>query len=139
MFEFELSQLTLAQNDPAPPSSDSTQSTTTTPPGPDGQGNNGETPPDAGIPPIFLILLGFLVLMFIMTSFSSRKEKRKRQELLDALKKNDRVVTIGGIIGTVVEVKPNEITLKVDESSNTRMRFSRTAIQNVVGDDDETE
>jgi preprotein translocase subunit YajC len=80
------------------------------------------------------ILLLFLVVMFGMTFFSQRKEKKRRREMLAALSKNDRVVTIGGVIGTVVEVRDSEVVVKVDESSNTRMRFSRAAIQSVLTD-----
>lgn len=83
-----------------------------------------------GLP--FLLLI-FLVVMVGMTIFSQRREKKKRQALIESIGKNDRVVTIGGIIGTVVEIKENEVVLKVDESSNTRMRFSKSAIQGVVG------
>ncbi len=48
------------------------------------------------------------------------------------IKKNDRVVTIGGIVGTVATVKEDEVTLKVDESNNTKITFSRVAIQRVM-------
>ena len=48
--------------------------------------------------------------------------------MLQSLEKNDRVRTIGGIIGTVVEVKGDEVRLKVDESNNTKMWFSSSAI-----------
>ena len=41
--------------------------------------------------------------------------------MISKIKKNDRVVTIGGIHGTAVTVKDNEIIIKVDESSNTRL------------------
>ncbi len=40
--------------------------------------------------------------------------------------------TIGGVIGSVVEVKPDYVVLKVDESSNTRITFSRSAIQQIL-------
>lgn len=100
-----------------------------------GPGPDRQAPPsllDSMGLPLMIILL--LVFMFGMNMLTQRKEKKKRQALLDSLKKNDRVVTVGGIIGIVVEVKPNEVTLKVDESSNTRMKFSRSAIQAVVED-----
>jgi len=83
------------------------------------------------------MLLIFLVVMFGMTFMSQRREKKKRNEMLGAMRKNDRVVTIGGIIGTVVEVRESEVVLKVDEGSNTRMRFSRAAIQSVINDPDD--
>ena len=57
-------------------------------------------------------------------------------DLLKSLKKNDRVVTIGGIIGTVANVTPDgkEVTLKVDD--NTRLKMLRSSIQTVLRDDE---
>ena len=48
--------------------------------------------------------------------------------MVQSLTKNDRVQTIGGIIGTVVDIKEDEITLKIDESNNTKIKILRTAI-----------
>ena len=78
-----------------------------------------------------LLLMGF-VIYFLMLRPQS-KERKKRAEMLSAIKKNDRVVTVGGILGTVVSVKENEITLKVDESNNTKITFTRSAIQQGTG------
>jgi preprotein translocase subunit YajC len=77
-----------------------------------------------------LVLMG-LVFYFLMIRPQS-KEKKRRAQLLAALKKNDRVVTVGGIVGTVLLVKGDEVTLKVDESSNTKITFLRSAIQTVT-------
>ena len=52
--------------------------------------------------------------------------------MLAGLKRNDRVQTIGGVLGTVVEAREHEVILKVDESSNTKMRFNRAAIKEVL-------
>ena len=48
---------------------------------------------------------------------------------------HDTVQTIGGVIGSIVEVKNDSVVLKVDESSNTRITFSRSAIQQVLNSD----
>lgn len=48
--------------------------------------------------------------------------------MVQSLQKNDRVRTIGGIIGTVVDVKGEEVTLKVDESNNTKIKVILSAI-----------
>jgi len=48
--------------------------------------------------------------------------------MVQSLKKNDKVRTIGGIIGTVVDIKEDEITLKVDESNNTKIKVASSAI-----------
>ena len=71
-----------------------------------------------------------------------RPEKRKREQLSgmrDNLKKNDRVLTIGGIHGVVVNAPQDaeDVTIRVDEGSNTRLRIRRSAIERViVGQDD---
>ena len=77
-----------------------------------------------------LIIFG-LIFYFLLLRPNS-KEKKRRQEQLSSIKKNDRAVTIGGIMGTVVSVKDDEVTLKVDESSNTKITFIKSAIQRVV-------
>ncbi len=82
--------------------------------------------------PILLLLMFGLIFYFLLIRPQGR-EKKRRQEMLGGLKKNDRVVTIGGIIGTVTSVRDDEVTLKVDESSNTKITFSRSAIQRVMG------
>ena len=48
--------------------------------------------------------------------------------MVQSLRKNDRVRTIGGIIGTVVDVKDDEVTLKIDESNNTKIKILSSAI-----------
>jgi preprotein translocase subunit YajC len=77
-----------------------------------------------------MVVMGAIVY-FLMIRPQSR-EKKKIANMLAALKKNDRVVTIGGIIGTVVSVRDDEVTLKVDESNNTKLTFRRSAIQTVT-------
>jgi preprotein translocase subunit YajC len=78
-----------------------------------------------------LLLMGAVVYFIMLRPQSS--ERKRHQKMLSAVKKNDRVVTIGGILGTVLNVKDDEITLKVDESSNTKITFTRAAIQKVLG------
>ena len=85
------------------------------------------------LPPLILIGVVWYFLLFR----PQQRDKRKRDELLKTLKKNDRVVTIGGMIGTVANVTPDgkEVSIKVDD--NTRIRMLRTSIQSVVTDEDE--
>jgi len=81
--------------------------------------------------PIFVIILLLWVFMFR----SKRREDQKKKDLLNAIKRGDRVQTIGGILGKVVEVEKEKILLKVDESSNTKIWFSRNAIFRVVAEE----
>ncbi|MCC7406799.1 MAG: preprotein translocase subunit YajC [Phycisphaeraceae bacterium] len=78
--------------------------------------------------PIILVFVVFYFLLIV----PQRREKKKRAELLAAVKKGDRVQTVGGMIGTVMDLRPNDVLLKVDENTNTRIRFSRSAIQAVL-------
>ncbi|MBN2578287.1 MAG: preprotein translocase subunit YajC [Pirellulales bacterium] len=81
--------------------------------------------------PMLLVL--FLLFYFLMIRPQS-KERQKRQEMLGNVKKNDRVLTIGGIYGVVMNVhkEADEVILKVDEANNTKLRVSLTSIARVV-------
>ncbi len=74
----------------------------------------------------------WVVLMFVLMYFllfrGPRKKQQEHKQMVQTLGKNDRVRTIGGIIGTVVEIKGDEITLKVDESTNTKIKVASSAI-----------
>jgi len=78
------------------------------------------------------LMIGFVVILLMLTIMGPRKEKKRRAEMMSALRKHDRVQTIGGVIGSIVEIKSEEIVLKVDESSNTRITFSKSAVQQVL-------
>ena len=81
--------------------------------------------------PMFPIILGIIVLYFFM--FRSKKgDEKKRTNMLKEMKKGDRVQTIGGILGTVVEVRDTDVLVKVDESTNTKIKFTRSAIHHVI-------
>jgi len=89
-----------------------------------------------GTPGIWIGLLLMLGVFYVIMLSGSRKEKRRRQEMLSAIKKNDRVMTIGGIVGSVVSVNETEVTLKVDESANVKITVIRSAIQRVLREDE---
>jgi preprotein translocase subunit YajC len=84
--------------------------------------------------PIFLPLILMGIFLFFSTR-SKRGQEKKVQDMLSTLKRGDRVQTIGGIIGTVVEARETEVLLKVDETNNTKIRFSRKAIHRVLDED----
>lgn len=93
-------------------------------------GNGGGRSASPG-PQLWIWLLP-LALIFIMFSMGGRKEKKKRAAMMKAMAKGDKVQTVGGILGTVVEIRDDEIIVKVDENANTRLRFARTAIQSIL-------
>ncbi|MEW6249377.1 MAG: preprotein translocase subunit YajC [Planctomycetota bacterium] len=81
--------------------------------------------------PLIPLILVIVVFWFIM-SRGKRKEQQRYQQMLSSLKRNDRVQTIGGVLGTVVDVRDDEVVLKVDETNNVKVRFNRSAIKEVL-------
>jgi preprotein translocase subunit YajC len=81
-----------------------------------------------------LLLLGMMVLLIVFSITSSRKEKKRKQEMINALSKGAKVQTVGGIRGTVVEVRDGEVIVKVDENNNTRLHLDKSAISAVMND-----
>ena len=91
----------------------------------------GPAPSPTAFFPIAL-MVGLVAFMLLSSRSQKKREKREREEMYARLTKNDRVLTIGGVVGTVITVKDTEVILKVDESTNTKMTFIKTAIQRVV-------
>ena len=88
----------------------------------------------------FLLPMSIVMVLFYMMMI--RPQKRKEQELRDqvnAIKENDRVVTIGGIYGVVTNVQRDaqRVTVRVDESTGTKLRLNMSAIARVVTGDDQ--
>ncbi len=107
----------------------------TGPPTPPG----GTGKPAGGVPNIFFGLMLAMVVFYIFLFRGQGRKKKELAKMIQGLKKNDRVVTIGGIVGTVVTAKEDEIVVRVDETNNTKMTFVRQSIQRVItGDTDDT-
>lgn len=83
-----------------------------------------------GMAPFILIAVMFFVLVWMP---KSRDDKRRREQLA-AIKKNDRVFTSSGIIGTIANISADgrEVTLKVDD--NTKIRVFRRAIEGLYAE-----
>ncbi len=83
-----------------------------------------------------ILPVGLVVLFYAIFLAPERRRKADEAKLMASLKKNDRVVTIGGIHGTVANVTNDSdiVTLKVDESSGARIRVNRSAIARIVTD-----
>jgi len=105
---------------------------TTTPTGPGGPAPVGPTP-SSGLFPIAL-MMAMLVFLFLTMRSQRKREKREREELHSRMKKGDRVLTAGGAIGTIMNVKDEQVVVKVDETTNTKMTFIKSAIQKVLDD-----
>ncbi len=84
---------------------------------------------------ILPMMLALLVMMMLMRP---RKTDTKHKERLKELKKNDRVVTAGGILGTVISMREdtNYVTLRIDESTNTKLQILKSSIVKVIDDEE---
>lgn len=79
------------------------------------------------------ITFGLVILIFYFLIIRPQSKKQKNtKKMLAALKKGDKVVSIGGVHGTVVAVKDQTTVVKVDD--NTKLEFSKSAISSVVSE-----
>jgi preprotein translocase subunit YajC len=78
----------------------------------------------------FPLILGIIVLYFFVFRAKKNQDK-KRTDQLNKLKPGQRVQTIGGILGVITQVSDREITVKVDETNNVKIKFARNAIHRV--------
>ena len=97
--------------------------------------------PPAG--PLELLITYFPMVLIVVAAWfllyrPERERMRKQRELLNNVKKNDRVITASGIIGTVssVDREQDRGVLKVDESSNAKITFTLASVNRVLADSD---
>ncbi len=86
-----------------------------------------------------IFLFAFLGIMFLVLVVQpERKRQAEHRKMLDSIKPNDRIVTVGGIYATVVQVPKdgNELLVRIDENHNVRMRITRSAVSKVIQPED---
>ena len=88
--------------------------------------------PQAAPNPLAMLMpFAFMFLIFYLLVFRPQSQTRKQHEqMLKNLKKNDEVVTSGGIFGTVLNVKGDTLTLRIDD--NVRVELETSAVARVV-------
>jgi preprotein translocase subunit YajC len=91
-----------------------------------------------GIWPVLFIILA---LFYIMVVLPQRKKEKGFRTLVQNLKKNDRVVTIGGIHGVVTNVQreADRVSVRIDEATGATIRVNTGAISPVITDDDKAD
>ena len=91
----------------------------------DQQGEGGGSPWSG----IWMIALIFIIFYFLLIRPQQKKQKA-HQKLLESISKGDRIVTSGGLYGTVVGVKENIVVLKIAE--DVKIEVAKTAVANIV-------
>jgi preprotein translocase subunit YajC len=85
----------------------------------------------------YLMMFAVLGLMFYFLILRPQsKEQKRQQEVLNSVKKGDRVESIGGIHGTVVAVDTTNNIVSVQVDKNVKLDFSRNAIKSVFRKED---
>ena len=91
----------------------------------------GGSPPPEGQNPLFsfLPLVAIIGIFYFLILRPQNKKQKETQKMLSALKKGDRVITIGGIHGVIQSVKETTVIVKVDE--NVKLELNRGSISTV--------
>ncbi len=80
---------------------------------------------------MFLPLILIFIVFYFFLIRPQKKKEDARKKMIEAVAKNDRIVTIGGIHGTVTQVDEGSVLAQVD--SNTKLRIDKNAIASVLG------
>src|SRR5438477_12322567 len=85
----------------------------------------------------FLIPLGLMfAIMYVMVIMPQQRQRKKTQEMLGALKTGDKIITNGGIYGTVNGIDGDSVILKISSEPQATIRIARGAIAQVEAAED---
>jgi len=85
----------------------------------------------------FLIPLGLMfAIMYFMVIMPQQRQRKKTQEMLGALKTGDKIITNGGIYGTVNGIDGDSVILKISSEPQVKIRVARAAIAQVEASED---
>jgi preprotein translocase subunit YajC len=77
-----------------------------------------------------LMIIMFAVMYFLIIRPQKQKEK-KRQQMITNVRKQDRIVTAGGVHGVVVSVKENEVIVRIDDAKDVKVKVDKSALTSV--------
>ena len=89
---------------------------------------------EGGGPSMFVILLVPLAIFWFVAIMPERRERKRKQAMIADLKKNDRILTTGGMYATVAAVNENDVTIRFDDGP-VRVRALKSAIATVIDPD----
>src|SRR5580698_4286258 len=94
----------------------------------------GQQTPLGGMAPMFLVAVVVLFMMMVIFP-ASRRQKKEQEKMIATLKRGAKVLTSGGIVGTIVSAKDGEDEVVI-RSEDTRLRIKRNVVVQVVGTDE---
>jgi len=93
-------------------------------------GAEGAPPTGGSLLGSFIPFIAIILIFYLLIIRPQSKKRKETEKMLGALKKGDKVVTIGGLYGTIQSVKETTVIMKVDD--NVKLEFLRSAISSVV-------
>jgi preprotein translocase subunit YajC len=82
-----------------------------------------------------MVMVGMILFMFYFLILRPQQQtERKRRQMIEALKKNDKVLTTGGIYATVISVDnaQDRVVLRVDDEKGTKIAFTKSSVARVI-------
>ena len=90
--------------------------------------------PNAGIWQLLVYLLPMIAVVYFLMIMPQQQQEKKRRAMIDGLKKNDKVLTTGGIYGTVmsVDAKNDRVVLRVDDERGVKLAVTTASVGRVI-------
>lgn len=86
--------------------------------------------PQASIVAQFIPIIFILLFFYLIIIRPQQKKQQEHQKMIESIGKNDQIITIGGIHGTVVNVKEKTFIIRVDE--NSRLEIDKSAVATLI-------
>ncbi len=81
----------------------------------------------------FITLIFIFVIFYLLLILPQQKRQKQHKKMIEALKKGDEVVTMGGVHGTIVQINDTTVVLRIDKEKDVKVKVNRTAIAAVKG------
>lgn len=93
-------------------------------------GATGGVRPGAGLLPQLFLILSFVAIFYFLLLRPQQKRQKAVQEMLRNIKTGDRVLTSGGVFGTVLGIKDDVVVLKI--ADDVKVEFAKSAVTGIV-------
>ncbi|MCC6489021.1 MAG: preprotein translocase subunit YajC [Candidatus Hydrogenedentes bacterium] len=88
---------------------------------------------------LWIFFIAFMAIMYFLMIRPNQKREKERRDMLSSLAKGDKVVTTGGICGTIVGLTDKSVVIKVSDEPIVKIEFLRAAVSRVAARDEKSE
>ena len=93
-----------------------------------GSGSGSSGNPFAAILPMFAII----IVMYLLMILPQQRKQKEHRKMLENVQKGDKIITAGGLVGTIAGIKERENTVLLKVSENTKIEILRSSIAQIV-------